>query len=256
MRKPLSMLLLSVLLTGAAEAQTVDELIEKNLAARGGKDKIKAVQAIRMSGKVTMAGNMEMPMVMEMQRPNKVRLEMTIQGLTLVQAYDGQKGWMIVPFTGKKDAEPMPADQEKGMKDQADLDGTLVDYKEKGHQIELVGKEDLEGTPVYKLKVTKKEGDVGYVFLDAEEYLEIKSMTRRSMNGREMETQVVLSDYKPVGGVLYPHSMEMKMKGGEAMPPGMTMTFDKVEVNPGLGADRFEMPKPAAPAAPAGKPAP
>lgn len=258
MRKSLSMLLFAILLAGVARAQTVEELIEKNLAARGGKDKITAVQSIRMSGKLNMGGQMEMPMTMELKRPDKMRMEMTIQGMTLVQAYDGENGWTIMPFGGKKDPEPMPADQRKSMREQADFDGVLVNYKEKGHQIDLVGKEELEGTSVYKLKVTRKEGDVTYVYLDAESYLEIKNTMRRVMNGRDVETEIVYSDYKPVEGFLYAHSMNMKVKGGEAamLPPSVTMTFDKIEVNPSIGMDRFEMPKPTAPAVPEGEPAP
>jgi outer membrane lipoprotein-sorting protein len=251
MRKILSTLLLSSLVAAAASAQTVDELIEKNLAARGGKDKIKAVQSVRMTGKMSMSTRVEMPFSMEMARPGKVRMDMTLQGMTMVMAYDGQKGWAIVPFTGKKDPEPMPADQLKDMKQRSDMDGVLVDYKEKGHQIELVGKEDLEGTPVYKLKVTQKEGDVSYVYLDAEQYLELKTVSKREMNGQEAETSVMLGDYKPEGGVLYPHSMEMRIKGATGTtPPNMTMTFTKIDINPDLGADRFAQPKPAVQAVP------
>jgi outer membrane lipoprotein-sorting protein len=200
-----------------------------------------------MSGKVNLAGGMEAPMKLEMQRPGRVRMELTIQGLTMVQAYDGKSGWMIVPFTGKTDAEPMPEDQLRSMKEQSDMDGVLVDYKEKGSQVELVGKEELEGTPVYKLKVTRKEGDVSFLYLDAEGFLELKAVNRRTVNGQEVESEVVMSDYKPEAGVLYPHSMEMKMKGGMAAnaPSGMTMTFDKIEINPELPASRFDMPKPA-----------
>lgn len=252
MRKILSTLLLSALVAAAASAQTVDELIEKNLAARGGKDKIKAVQSVRMTGKMAMSSNMEMPFSMEMARPGKVRMDMTLQGMTMVMAYDGQSGWVIVPFTGKKDPEPMPADQLKDMKQRSDMDGVLVDYKEKGHQIELVGKEDLEGTPVYKLKVTQKEGEVSYVYLDAEQFLELKTVSKREMNGQEVETSVMLGDYKPEAGVLYPHSMEMRIKGATGTtPPNMTMTFTKIDVNPDLGKDRFAQPKPAAQAPPA-----
>jgi len=252
MRKILSTLLLSSLVAAAASAQTVDELIEKNLAARGGKDKIKAVQSVRMTGKMAMSSNMEVPFSMEMARPGRVRMNLTIQGLTMVMAYDGQSGWVIAPFTGKKDPEPMPADQLKDMKRRSDMDGMLVDYKEKGNQVELAGKEDLEGTPVYKLKVTQKDGDVSYVYLDAEQYLELKVVSHQEVNGQDSETMAMLGDYKPEEGVLYPHSIELKVKGGAAnQPPSMTMTFSKIDINPDLGADRFAQPKPAVQAAPA-----
>jgi len=151
----------------------------------------------------------------------------------------------VMPFMGKKDPEPMSVHDLKQAEDQADIDGPLVDYKEKGHQVELVGKEDLEGTPAYKLKVTKKNGDTGYYWLDAETFLDLKASGKTNVNGQEIEGESWFGDYKETGGVMFAHSMENKAVG---MPGGMTISFNKIEVNPDLPDARFGKPEAAKPA--------
>lgn len=225
----------------AAAAQTVDEVIAKNIEAKGGLDKIKAVQTARFSGKMTMGPGMEAPMVMEWKRPNKMRLEFTLQGMTGVQAYDGATGWFVMPFTGKTEPEKMSEEDVKDAAEQADVfDGPLMDYQEKGHQVELVGKEDAEGTPAWKLKITKKNGDVTYLYLDAEAYLEIRAEGKAKRRGQEVEFEASFGDYKEVGGVLLAHSIEQRPKGA---PAGSVITIEKVELNPDLPDARFAMPE-------------
>jgi len=245
-RKTFAWLLVAGLTGAAVQAQTADEIINKHLAARGGKDKIKAVQSARMTGKLVMTGQgMEAPITMELARPNKMRMEFTIQGMTGIQAYDGKSGWSVMPFMGKTEPEAMSADDIKQAEDQADLDGMLVDYKEKGHQVEYVGKEDVEGTPAHKLKVTKKNGDVVNVYIDAESYMNIKEAGKVKVRGQEIEGQTTFGDFKTVDGLVFPFSIEQKAQGG---PGGMVISISKIEINPALEASRFAMPaaKPAA----------
>lgn len=161
-RKILAGLALAALVAVPASAQTLDEVLAKHYKARGGLDKIKAVQTIRMTGTMTVGPGVEAPIVLVQKRPNMFRLELTIQGLTVVQAYDGKVGWQINPLTGRKDPEPLPEDAMKQVEEQADIDGPLVDYKAKGHTVELMGKEKVEGSDAYKLKVTLKNGDTQY----------------------------------------------------------------------------------------------
>jgi outer membrane lipoprotein-sorting protein len=239
-RKTFACLILGALLGASAWAQTADELIEKNIQAKGGREKLKAMNTLRMTGKMTLGQGMEAPFTMEMARPNKMRVEFTIQGMTGIQAYDGKSGWLVMPFMGKKDPEEMPSDQVKVMEEQADFDGILMDYKDKGHQVEYAGKDEMEGTPVHKLKVTKKSGDVNTLYLDAETFLELKVTGKTKMGDKEIEGETMLGDYKEVGGVVMAHSIEQKAAG---MPAGMVMTIEKVEVNPDLPAERFVMPK-------------
>lgn len=248
-RKTFACLFLAGLIGSAAWAQTADELIAKNIEAKGGLAKLKSIQTMRISGKMQMGPGMEAPMVIETARPNKMRVEFTFQGMTGVQAYDGKTGWMVMPFMGKKDPEPMSGDDLKMVEDQADIDGPLVDYKEKGHQVEYLGKGEVEGTPVHKIKVTKKNGDVATIYLDAESFLEIKAEGKTRLRGQDIEGETTFGDYKEVSGIVFAHSIQSKMKGGPG--PGQTITFEKIEINPEIPANRFDMPaKAEAPAPP------
>lgn len=255
--------LLAVLATAAlapiAHAQTVDELIAKNLEARGGAEKLKAVQSMKMNGKMAMGPGMEAPFTMEAMRPGLFRMTFTLQGMTGIQAYDGKQGWMVMPFMGKKDPEAMSPDDSKEMKDQAEdmIDGPLVDWKTKGHTVEYVGRDTVDGAPTYKLKITKKNGNVTYEWLDAETYLEIKSASKRTIRGTEVDGEAYMSDYKDVGGLMMAHSME---QGAAGSPQRQKMTIDSVELNPKLDSQTFVMPAPpdtakvSAPVKPAAKP--
>jgi outer membrane lipoprotein-sorting protein len=225
----------------AAEELTADQLIAKVLEARGGVDTWKAIKTARMTGKMMM-GPMEAPIVVEFKRPQNMRVEFTLQGMTGVQAYDGETAWMVMPFMGKTEPEKMPAEQVKMIKEQADFDGPLMDYAEKGHTVELLGVEDVEGTEAYKLKVTKKDGDVDVIYIDAEYYMPFKSESKRTIQGQEMEVSTVIGDYKEVGSVIMPHSLEVNTPGGMG---GQVLTFDKIELDVDLPADRFAMPEPA-----------
>src|SRR5215510_8199676 len=233
------MTIAAVCLALPAAAQTVDEVIAKNVQARGGLDKIKAVQSVRMTGTMTAGPGMEAPFVLEMKRPNKMRVEFTFQGMTGIQAYDGKTAWTHMPFMGKADPEPMPADQAKEAEEESDMDGPLVDYKAKGNTVVLVGKEKIEGTSAYKLKVTLKGGNIRYVFLDADTFLEIRNEGRRKVQGMEMDTESTIGDYKEVGGLMLPHSVDQGAKG---MPMRQKLTLSKIELNVPVDDAKFSMP--------------
>jgi outer membrane lipoprotein-sorting protein len=258
-RKIFACLLLGALGTlGAAalSAQTVDELIAKNIAARGGREKLKSVQSMRITGKMVMGQGMEAPFTMEMSRPHNVRRDFTFQGMTGSMAYDGKSGWQVMPFMGKKDPEPMSADDLKEIQEEADLDGPLFDYKDKGNQVEYLGKADVEGSPAHKLKLTLKNGDMTTIYLDADSYLEIKEEAKRNMRGQMMDMEETIGNYKQVEGLTVPFTMDQKIKGA---PSGQTLTFDKIELNVKVDADRFAMPavkKEPAPATPPTPPKP
>lgn len=237
----LSILLLAT--PGGAAELTVDEVIAKNLEARGGKDKIMAVESARITGKMTIGPGMEAPVTMEWKAPNRVRMEFIVQGQTGVQAYDGKAAWMHMPFMGKADPEPMPAEQASEIEQQADFHGYLVDYKSKGHQVELLGKEELEGTEVYKLRVTLKSGDVITEYIDADSFLTIMMEGKTKRGDQEIETQTAVGNYKEVGGVVLPHSMETRMKGAPAGAPAQTITIDNYDLGAAIDDARFAMPE-------------
>lgn len=236
----LALALLCAFSLSAAE-MTVDEILAKNTDAKGGMEKLRALNGARFVGKMSM-GPMEAPFTMTKARPEKMRLEFTIQGMTGIQAYDGTTGWMVMPFMGKKDPEAMSGDMLKEVKEQADFDGPFIDYAKKGNKVELLGKEKIEGTDAYKLKLTQKDGSETIVFLDAESFLEIRMESKKMMQGQEIEGETTLGNYQEVGGMLFPFSIENKAKG---MPGGQVITIEKVELNPTVADDLFAMPKKA-----------
>jgi outer membrane lipoprotein-sorting protein len=235
----------AALLAASASAQTADELVAKNIKARGGMEKMKAIQSMKITAKMKM-GPMEAPVTISKKRPENFRVEFTVQGMTGIQAYDGTTGWAVMPFMGKKDPEAMSADTLKDFKDDADFDGPMVDYKAKGNKVEYVGKEDVQGTPAYKLHVTTKDGNETNVYLDADSYLEIKTDSKRKIQGQEIESETTLGDYKDAGGVLFPMSIESHAKGREG---AQSIVIEKIEINPpSIDAALFHMPEVKKPA--------
>lgn len=220
-------------------AQTVDELIKKNIDAHGGMEKMKALKSVKMTGKASFPGGMEAPFALMKKRPNQVRIEFTLQGLTGVQAYDGTTGWQIDPFQGVKDPQKMSEDDLKDIMEQADFDGPLVDYKDKGNTVELAGKEDVQGSEAYKLKLTLKNGDVRYIFLDPDSGLDIKATTLVKRAGVDRSFDTYFGDFKAIDGVIFPMAVELKMGGDQ---PGPTYTVEKVETNVELQDSLFVMP--------------
>ncbi|GIW53233.1 MAG: hypothetical protein KatS3mg081_2588 [Gemmatimonadales bacterium] len=220
------------------QAQSVDEVLQRYFQASGGLDKMKAVQATRVSGRMTVGQGMEATFVRTSKRPNKVRLEFTVQGVTGIQAYDGETAWMLMPFMGQTQPELMPPDLARAMQEEADFDGPLVDYQAKGHQVELVGRESVEGTPAYKLKVTLKNGDVSFYYLDAEYYLPLRTESTRRFQGQEFNVVTSFGDYKEVGGLMMPHAITVTGQG----PAAQQLIIEKVELNPEIPDEHFRMP--------------
>lgn len=250
---PLSIALLALLCAAAVApaeggAPTADDIIAKNITARGGADKITAMKSIRMTGTMVPAPGMEMPMKMEWKRPNKIRVEFTMQGMTGIQAFDGETGWQLMPFMGQTAPEKMADKDLEDIRDQADVEGELFNYKEKGHKVEYVGAEEIEGTPTHHLRVTKKNGEVAEVYLETDSNLEIKRKSKREINGQQVDFEVNLGDYKEVGGLMLAHSLQFVVPGMPA-GAGSGLTFNSIEINTDVPDDRFAMPA-AAPAAP------
>ena len=239
-RRTLALLFsLTVLLGLTAQAQTADEIIQKHIQARGGLQKLKAIKSVNATGKIIPAGlGQEIPITLQQKRPGSFRLEATFQGQTLVQAYDGTTGWKIDPLQGSSEPEKMAGDELKDAVEQADLDGPLVDYKEKGHTVEFVGKEEFEGSPVYKLKVTLKSGDVRYIYIDAATNLELKTTSKRKTPGGETEVDSYSGNYKSVNGVMFPFSVENK-SGSQTLSQ---IIIDKVELDVPVDDASFKMP--------------
>jgi outer membrane lipoprotein-sorting protein len=250
MRTVLSTLATLALFQAPLSAQTADEIIARHIRAIGGMEHIQAVTTLRATGRFTGGGGFEATLAIENKRPNKIRSEFSLQGMTGVTAYDGQTGWKIQPWQGKKDAEPLSEDEMRSVMEDADFDGPLINYQQKGIRVELVGTDQVEGTDVYKLKVTLASGDVRFYYLDTENYIPIKIETRRTIRGAEQAFETSLGNYKAVAGWLLPHSMETRRAGsGES---GAKITIDRIEANVPIDDSRFAKPAAPAPPQPAG----
>jgi photosystem II stability/assembly factor-like uncharacterized protein len=247
----------------AAHAQpslTLEQVLAKNLAARGGAEAINKLGSLRITGKVTIGGGgftFDAAYAQAQKRPASVRTELTLQGLTQINAYDGREAWTISPFGGRRDAEKKSADDAKDVAQQADLDGPLIGWQRDGHKVELLGTEDLDGTAAIKLRVLRKDGDLQYVFLDPDSFLELRVTTVSRQRGSESISESDLGGYQQVAGVWMPFAIEV---GPQGQPRGFRLTIERVEVNPALDDSIFRFPAGPSPRSvlpgPAGGPAP
>ncbi|HEV3206031.1 MAG TPA: hypothetical protein VGZ28_03690 [Terriglobales bacterium] len=224
----------------AAWSQTAEELVQKNIEAKGGVAKMKAIKSLRLTGKLDAGGGFTGAVGQENKRPNLVRETFTFQGMTQVQAYDGLLGWQIQPFGGRKDPQLMGEDDARDLIIDSDFDGPLVDYKEKGNTIEYLGHDVVDGDDALRLKVTLKNGDIIYYYLDPDTFLEIRVERREFIRGAVHESVTDLGSYKPVAGVMFPFSVN----GGPKNDPTswQSVTYEKIEVNVDLPDSDFAVP--------------
>jgi hypothetical protein len=235
--------------TRILSAQTAEELVQKNLQAKGGVDKIKAIKSLKLTAKYQQ-GSFTAQFAEEAKAPDLLREMFTIQGMTQIQAYDGKTGWQISPFQGRRDPEMLGEDDLRDISEDADFYGPLVDYKEKGNTVEYLGRDTVDGDDVYRLKVTLKNGDIVYMYLDPDTYIEIRTERQQFIRGAVRETQTDLGSYKQVAGVFFPFSISSGPKNRPDQKG--TVTIDKMEANVDIPNSQFTMP--SAPASPATKP--
>jgi hypothetical protein len=220
---------------------TVDELVAKNIEAKGGAAALNNLQTLRITGKllVPVQGQIELAFLQVKKRPDEVRTEASIQGMTQIEAYDGKEGWKVSPFFGRKDPERMSADDVKALVEDNEMGGPLADWKAKGSTVEYLGTEDVDGTPAHKLKVVRKNGDVSFVYLDPDHFLEIRIVTERVRHGAHEEVETDLGDYEQAANVFVPTSIEVGIKGGTDK---QVVVVDKLEANVPLDDAIFHFP--------------
>lgn len=225
-------------------AQSADELVGKVLAARGGVDKLKAIKTQRVSGQISFGPGAEGPFVVEFMRPEKMHMEITVAGQTIVRVYDGKNGWVINPFAPNKDVQPMEAGEVRNISDEADFDGPLMDYQSKGNRLELLGKDEVNGKAVNRLKLTNKNGDARTYFFDASTNLLVKWEGTRKLVGQEIPVETFFSDYREVNGIKFAFEIDSDSPGSDQQ---QKIAIDKIETNPQIDGGRFV--KPTSPAA-------
>ncbi|MGL4542363.1 MAG: hypothetical protein ACRCUI_07630 [Polymorphobacter sp.] len=202
---------LAILLAGGAApglAQTANELVAKNLAARGGAAAFDAIDSVKFDGMVIFPGDFQLKYEEVRTKKGDVRVDMALQGLTLVQAYDGKSGWRINPFEGRKDAERMSDDDARSLADTGSLRGPLLNAAAQGATVTYLGREDFDGTNAYKLKVAEKDGDEFVYLLDPDSMLEVKMTEQRKVRGAPQTFEYEFGDYEKVAGVYFPMSIE------------------------------------------------
>lgn len=239
MRHAVIVLLAVSCFSAVARTQTAEDLVSKNIQAKGGMDKIKAIKSLRLTGKFDLGGGFTARASQENMRPNLVRETFTLQGMTAVQAYDGSTGWQIQPFQGHKDPELMGEDDLRDIQLDADFDGPLVDYAAKGNTVEYLGHDTVDGDDALRLKVTLKNGDLVYYYLDPDTYLEIRKEIQQTIRGAVRERLVDLGSYKPVNGVMCPFSIAVGPKNN---PGAQTITVEKMDANVAIDNAQFALP--------------
>jgi hypothetical protein len=222
-----------------AFSQTAEELVAKNIEAKGGLDKLAAIKTFRKTGKFSQQG-FNADVTQENMRPNLVRETFAVQGMTAVQAYDGSAGWQIQPFGGKKDPQFMGDDDIRDLLIDSDFDGPLVNYKEKGNVVEYLGHDNVDGDDALRLKVTLKNGDIIYYYLDPDTFLEIRTDTQEFIRGSIRENTTDFGSYKQVAGVYFPFSIASGPKNDPTQ--WQHTTIDKIEVNVPLANSEFAVP--------------
>ncbi|HJY35698.1 MAG TPA: hypothetical protein VJ260_12625 [Vicinamibacterales bacterium] len=229
-----------VLAASAARGQTptVDEIVAKNLAARGGLDKLRGLQTMKMTGTINVQG-MDMPLTVMTKRPNLLFQEMTMQGQRMVSAFDGAKVWAINPMLGPGPRE-LTGQQADMIRDQASFDGPLVNYKDRGDTLEMAGSADLGGAKAWKLKLTRKIGGRSmFIYVDADTGLEKQWSATVDQSGMTIDVDTVMLDYQPTPeGVLVARSMRT-LVGGQQQGLLKVLT---VEYNVPIEDAAFQMP--------------
>lgn len=232
-------------------AITAEELVGRNLDARGGRASIEAIRSLQSEGEMVYDNNTKLDFKLIARGGLAVRSESTMQGLTAVQAYDGKDGWAINPFQGRRDPERMSADELKSMRELADFNGPLVDYKADGKRLEYLGLEDVDGTLAHKLRLTDKAGDEQLVYLDPDYFLEIRTISRRTVRGNEQEVETDIGDYEKVAGTYFPHSFAIGRKGADDKPQKITLA--RIVANVEVDDTHFAFPEGAPKSPPAAK---
>src|ERR1035441_3720863 len=264
--------------TPSRASLSASEIVNKSIAARGGLQAWRSVQSISWTGKLGVGGNqrapipiskpgkkavplptdprpkdeVQLPFVMEMDRPRKERFEILFKGQTAVQVYDGANGWKLRPYLNRLEVEDFTADELKASSMQAELDGPLVDYAAKGTRIELEGMDKVEDRDAYRLKLTMKDGHAIHEWIDARTFLEAKIEGQpRRLDGIEHPVEVYYRDYRAVNGLQIPFILETKVlpvvNPASHAPiysvPAERIVIEKVEVNPKLDASLFAKPQ-------------
>ena len=236
MKKIIYALFMLFLTANFVSAQQLDEILQEYFEVNG-LAKMENVKTMHMKGKVIQQG-FEIPLDVYVKKPGMMKSEASFQGVKFISVLNGEEGWSVNPMTGSTEPQPMGEDELKQSKDQADMEGDLYKWKEKGHTVTFEGEEEVEGTPAYVIKLEKKDGDKSTYYMDAENYVMIKEVSVRNIGGVETEAETFPSNYKSIDGIVMPHTIETRV-GGQAAG---TIEMETVEFDVELDDSMFEKP--------------
>ncbi len=240
--------------TPAAKAPTADEIVAHHVEARGGAAKLHAITVLHRSGRLVLPGmNIELGLSEWKTRAGAYRQDAMLQGMTAIQAYDGHEAWQVQPFNGRKDPSRMSEDEARALSLGADLDFPFVDARAKGHVLEYLGLEDIDGTPAHALRVRLKGGDDATYWIDPDTWMVIRVLERHTIRGAEDTTETDLGEYQQVGGVWVPMTEESGPKGSDPTQR-QKLVYDRAEVNVPAPATLFAFPDTSAKAASGARP--
>ncbi len=217
----------SIVFISSAKAQTADEIVNKYITAIGGTDNWKKVNSMTSEGNLKVQGA-DVAVTMTVLNGKGMRQNISVMGMTGYSIMTPDSGWNFMPFNGQQKPEPVTAETLKESVDQYDVQGSLLDYKTKGHSVEYLGKEDVEGTEALKLKLTHKSGKTETLYFDPASYFMIRSITKQKANGQETDVTTTISNYKKLPeGIFVPMSINIPVGPGQ----NADMTITKVEIN-------------------------
>ncbi|MBE9510225.1 MAG: outer membrane lipoprotein-sorting protein [Bacteroidetes bacterium] len=216
------------------QGQNLNKILDKHFTAVG-QEKLMKIKTFTIYGKIAQMGT-EFSFVQKMKKPNKFIMEANIQGQLMIQAFDGENGWLIAPWIGP-DPQDLTGVQLKQAREQTNIEGDLYNWEEKGHQVEYMGTEDMEGTEVYKIKLTKKEGDEIFYFIDSESYVILKETRKMTVQGNEIEIESFPGNYEMMNGIVFPMSIKTNTMGQET-----EVIFDSVKFDIELDDSIFVRP--------------
>ena len=216
---------------GAIQAQTLDEVINNHITAQGGKDKLAALKSVKFTGSMSTQG-MDIPMTIVRAHQMGMRMDMEIMGSSNYQLMNTTEGWSFMPVMGMTEPKKMEDEQFKGSLSQLDIQGALFNYQDKGHKVELIGKEKVDGAEAYKLKMVSKDGKESNYFIDAKTYHLIKTSSKANVQGQEMDVETSFADFKQnADGYWFPYTINT-MQGA--------ITFEKIETNVPVDEKQFK----------------
>lgn len=222
----------------ATPSPTVDEIVARYVAGLGGQETIRSIRTLREKGRITAGPQREAVVTRERKRPSSTRFEFTVQGVTSVFVSNGHRGWKMSPLEGDLEPQPLPDQVVAEAAEQADIEGPLVDWKAKGHQVELAGREAVDSRDAYKVKLTLNSGAVRYEYLDVDSFIRVRSDSTRQLRGHAVQIESTFGDHRMTGGVLFPHLIEVAASG---RPQRTRIVVDSIEINPPLSDARFTM---------------